>query len=86
MEGVSFTELLDFMKIFIALILLVLSGCKQSASKEEFNAMPEELKDCKLFTLNIGFRTLYVVRCPHSETGVTWTSGKVTYHTSLIDI
>lgn len=78
-------------KLLILAAALTLAACSPKAeTKHGYDAiMPPELKDCKVFTISDGSKTLYVTRCGF-ETTTTWDSscGKNctrTDHSSVID-
>lgn len=65
--------------IIIIGLMLALTGCSPSyTDKSSTFLMPEGMKDCKVYKLEGSDKTLYVVRCPQSETSTTFMSGKVT--------
>lgn len=70
----------------IVLLSLVLSACSDSYNTMDFPVVPEELKDCKFFSVsNSSGSHLKVVRCPNSQTSTTYIEGKVTKTTVVID-
>lgn len=56
----------------------LLSGCAPSYSDKSGDfKLPPELSDCAIYRVSNGEGLrLYVTRCPHSETGATWSAGK----------
>lgn len=65
------------MKKIIALtaILFALSGCRAETTTETHNyVLPDGMKDCKIYQMSGEgtSKTLYVVRCPNSQTNTLW--------------
>lgn len=63
----------------IAVLAMMLTGCDFS-SKEKTSSytLPAGLEDCHIYRVTpdgMG-KTLYVVRCPNSNTSTTYSSGK----------
>ena len=53
----------------------------------DYSVIPNELKDCKFYSVFDGMNSITVVRCPNSQTSTTWLqrSGKVTTsHTAVV--
>ncbi|QOI71567.1 hypothetical protein pEaSNUABM47_00083 [Erwinia phage pEa_SNUABM_47] len=69
------------MKKLLAVLVLAftITGCDGSAEDRTGNyTLPSGLQDCQIYRLaadGIG-KTLYVVRCPNSNTSTTFSSGK----------
>jgi hypothetical protein len=70
------------------LLLLVLACSKETTEHTANYILPAGLEDCRIYKLYDGYSSLKVIRCPKSETGVSWTtsSGKstTTHYTSVI--
>ncbi len=65
---------------------IVATGCTEGAREVPFGAMPEGLKDCKIFELQTtSGAQITVVRCPNSATSSTYRSGKSTKRTVIVD-
>lgn len=64
----------------------IISGCTNSAKEVLFPVLPQELKDCKVFFLtNEGGGALTVMRCPNATTSTSYTSGKSTVTSIVVD-
>lgn len=74
-------------KLIIAFLMVGLVGCEKS-TKEISGAfvMPEELKDCKMYSLLNGVTRVIVVRCPQSLTSTTYSCGKTTCSTMYVEV
>jgi len=70
--------------VIVALSVLTLSACQPNASKIDYPVLPEELKDCKFYSVSDGVAYITVARCPNSATTVK-TSGKSSKTTITID-
>lgn len=70
--------------LFSLLFLFTISGCGES---REFypDSIPRPLADCSFYKIKKDLSYLYVVRCPNSDTSVTYRSGKTDNHISTID-
>lgn len=73
-------------KIVVLIVVALLAGCSDSVSQVNFTALPEELKDCKIysFSLKNGVQNVTVIRCPNSVVS-TKTGGKYPRRTVTID-
>jgi hypothetical protein len=73
--------------IFIAIILSAfLCSCSDSANKLNFPALPPELSDCVIYELlNTSGDHIKIARCPNSTTTSTYTSGKTSTSTIIVD-
>jgi hypothetical protein len=58
--------------IYILIIFLAISCSPYHKPKTEYS-LPSELKDCKIFEISDGSKTLYVVKCPNATTTTSWT-------------
>lgn len=71
------------------LMAVFAAGCTPGAHETQpvpREILPEGLKDCKFYRLdysNGGGMT--VVRCPHSSTTTSYTSGKTTVNNTIVD-
>mgnify|MGYP000395051724 CR=1 FL=1 len=75
------------MKIFILIFtILFLSACTPThKNKTNTFVLPEELADCKIFSLsNTNGTTIFVTRCPNSTTN-TSTVGKHSQHVTVAE-
>ncbi len=67
--------------------LICLSGCEPMTtdSTSEYK-LPDGLSDCRIYELDgsEGDR-LYALRCPLSESSVTYRNGKIVYHTITVE-
>jgi len=74
-------------KLIMALVVVCLVGCEKSTKEISgtFN-MPEELKDCKMYSLSDGVSSVYVVRCPQSSISTTYNCGKTTCSTMYVEV
>lgn len=70
--------------LLIASMLLI--GCDPSHSDvtEDFS-LPEEMSDCKIFSVCSSLRCLQAIRCPNSQTTTTYKSGKYYRTISVIE-
>lgn len=61
-------------KLFLIFLLtLSLSACEKTTRQINGSyLLTEGLEDCKIYELSGGSGTLYVVRCPNSQTSTTW--------------
>ena len=69
--------------------LICLSGCEPITTDTTLNyKLPEGLADCKIYTMegSGNHPILYVVRCPLSETSVSYRMGKLSYHTITVEM
>lgn len=72
--------------ISIILVSIFLLGCEPYAKEVNWPVVPEELKDCKFFVLqDSSGAAIQIVRCPLSDTSVTYKQGKQTANTVTID-
>lgn len=72
----------------VAIALLTLVGCHPAGYVEttgEFTVVPEALKDCGFYEIWSEGSYLRIVRCPNSTTSTTYSSGKSTVTTVVID-
>lgn len=67
------------------LIALVLAGCTTSAQEVVPKAIPADLKDCKFYELYNNGALWKIVRCPNSNTSVTYPVGKSTGSTATVE-
>ena len=77
------------MKLLMVIIgVIMLTGCEPSYENktQNFTVLPDELKDCKFYNVrsNTG-SNLNIVRCPNSQTSTTYSVGKSTATTVVID-
>lgn len=77
------------MKLLMVIFgVIMLTGCEPSYEEktQNFNLLPDELKDCKFYRVrgNTG-SSLNIVRCPNSTVSTTYKSGKTTTTTVVID-
>ena len=74
-------------KLIIAFLMVGFIGCEKSTEEISgtFN-MPEELKDCKMYSLSNGVSSVKVVRCPQSSTSTTYNCGKTTCSTMSVEV
>lgn len=71
-------------KLFFAIIMTVgLIGCIDNSPHEitDRSGLPDGLRDCAVYTTDYGT----VIRCPNSSTSLSYMSGKVQVHTTVID-
>lgn len=84
--GNETTDMSDKAKILAIAFCIVASGCTEAAREVPFGAMPDGLKDCRIFELQTtAGPVITVVRCPNSATSSTYRSGKVTKRTVVVD-
>ena len=71
----------------LLLSLLALSACTPNYESIDNNLkFPDELKDCKAFRLDTSNgNSIVVVRCPNSTTSSTYSAGKSTNTSVVID-
>lgn len=72
----------------ILALTLLLCACDPYVKSTAVNVqLPEGLKDCKFYTVkpNSASLDLNIVRCPSSDTSVTYKSGKMTINTATIE-
>lgn len=71
----------------IVLVLAVaLAGCSDSAKEIAYPAMPDGLKDCRVYYVtNASGNAMTVVRCPMSTTTTEVRSGKSILRSVVID-
>ena len=61
----------------LIIIALLLTGCSNSYREVVFPVLPDELKDCKFFSItNTSGENLQVVRCPNSSVSTSYIRGK----------
>ena len=77
------------MKLLMVILgVVMLTGCEPSYKEktQNFTQLPVELKDCKFYGVrsNTG-SSLNIVRCPNSQTSTTYSVGKSTATTVVID-
>jgi len=70
--------------IFISLLALILSACQPSANTKDYPVLPDDLKDCKFYSVSDGVANITVARCSNSITTVK-TGGKNSKTTITID-
>lgn len=74
------------MKKLILIAALLLAGC--DAYTDDVSGryeLPKGLKDCEVYRMTASRgKDLYVVRCPNSTTGVSYTENKNTVSTTTI--
>lgn len=68
--------------IIVASLMLV--GCSDSIKEMDFR-LPQELADCSIHRLSNGWNSIYVTRCPNSQTTTTYQDGKVQSSSVVID-
>lgn len=74
----------------VVLSVVILTGCGYEPSytddTKSFSVLPEGLKDCKIYYIknSVGY-SLSVVRCPNSQTSTTYSVGKSTATTVVIE-
>jgi hypothetical protein len=62
------------------------AGCSNSATEILFPVMPPELKDCKVFHIKSKTgNSITAMRCPNATTSTSYTSGKTTHTTIVVD-
>lgn len=74
--------------IFVIFISLMLFGCGDPETHEATNrfVLPEELKDCKVYSLTHNqMNWITVMRCPNSVTSTTYVEGKTTKSSIVVD-
>lgn len=72
--------------ILVIVSLFLLTSCSNSSNEILFPVKPEELNDCKFYSLsNESGISLYVVRCPLSATTVEYSEGKTTRSVIVVD-
>ena len=66
--------------------MLALTACAPNSEDKsaKFSSMPEGLKDCKVYFISDGIKSLYVVRCPNSQV-TTQNTDKAHTNVSVID-
>jgi hypothetical protein len=70
----------------LVLVASILAGCTPGVETMTYEVLPDDLKDCKFYLLkNSSGDRMRVVRCPNSVTTTTYTSGKSTITTVVID-
>ena len=74
-------------KLIMALVIVCLVGCEKSTKEisGSFN-FPEELKDCKMYSLSNGGSSVIVARCPLSSTTTTYNCGKITCSSMTVEV
>ena len=74
-------------KLFLMLIIFVLLGCGRSTSdiKNKYD-LPDELNDCKFYSMCSNGSCINVVRCPLSSTTTTYRCGKTTCSTMIVEV
>ena len=74
----------------VALSILLIGCNKVTESKTSSYDLPAGLSDCKIYRMvgDGSSKTLYIVRCPRSETSATWSeqAGKSTVNYSTTTI
>lgn len=73
--------------VLITLVAFTLLGCGASAPQDRTLGyiLPEELKDCKIFLIDNGLNSMYVTRCPKSDTSTEWLQGIYSQSSSVIE-
>ena len=62
----------------VSVFLCLLVGCDASYKEINYPILPEELRDCKFYSIDNGDGYyMKVVRCPHSDTSTSYREGKV---------
>ena len=78
---------LNSLSLFLTCFLII--GCTEPYHKEKdefYNAMPEGLKDCKVFYVYAdSSNSLNIVRCPNSSTTASYMSGKTTETVATVE-
>ena len=72
-------------KLIVLLSALLLTACEPSSREVTYSAMPEDLKDCKAYSISESGSYVKVMRCPNSSTSLTYHEGKSIRHTSVIE-
>lgn len=73
-------------KVLLVISILFIAACSPSAEVLNFPVLPAELKDCKFYRVSDGnLYSLRIVRCPNSTTATTYSEGKTTSTTVVID-
>lgn len=66
----------------IAAAVVGLAGCSPSYEEQTDDfLLPYALSDCEIYRVSSVNTTLYVTRCPNSDTSTSWRSGKQQNHT-----
>lgn len=67
--------------------MFVLAGCERSTTETTGSYyLPKGLEDCRLYTLESGFgNRLKVMRCPNSDTALSYKSGKTTKYSATTE-
>ena len=77
------------MKLLMVVIgVIMLTGCEPSYEEktQNFTILPDELKDCKFYGVRSNTGSNWnIVRCPNSQTSTTYSVGKSTATTVVIE-
>ena len=71
--------------VILLLPVLCLVGCSPRYTQESYPVVPDDLKECKFYSLVGERNSIQVVRCPNSTTSATYIEGKATKTTVTID-
>lgn len=66
--------------IAVAIVAVVLTGCEYGETTNDFK-LPNDLKDCKVYTVEGKTKDLTIIRCPSSNTTVRYSYGKNIHRT-----
>lgn len=69
---------------YLLLLCLLLVGCTTAQETTSSWDIPKGLKDCKVYTVSSTLNTLYVMRCPNSQT-TTKKGGKYPKTTTVVE-
>lgn len=72
--------------LITAAFVVVLTACSNGYEQLTYPVVPDELKDCKFYSIsNSSGGNLRVVRCPNSQTSTTYSTGKTQTTSVVID-
>lgn len=69
----------------ILFTIFALVGCDSRTVELHDFVLPEGLKDCKIYFMTDGVRSITVTRCPNSSTSTQYQTGKTTSSVTVIE-